>query len=421
MQIKLNKTFYFFLAFFIAFLYWVLDAFAISRLHQSSWIEELFFQTPHSVPLLKCLIAVVLFLTTLVPLFIKPKASKTSLLEFGALEKLSTLLFASLATKFNILKTQESFEKLLHLEASIVLLYTQDHISLYNENLFIKTSFHSKDIFPFRANTYEKSDVEAMVVRCFTEKTPLTQEKIFFNDTPMSIFHFLLQEEETKKTIGALMLVSKDASFIQRHTSLIKKYLPMLTFALLLSLKKEQLEKQLTDYAEESKSRDEHLNLLNYESINEHLFYEFKRHKRYKTELTLMLLEINMFENLSKVFPEEAIVTLKKEFVHVIHKSIRDVDILGKWSHNRFAIVLPNNTFKAGVGLANKLQKIIETAKFLPIGKISCSYGITSLSPKDTLGSFKARAENALTKANLHGGNAIEVSLQNNELDNNTL
>jgi diguanylate cyclase (GGDEF)-like protein len=260
-----------------------------------------------------------------------------------------------------------------------------------------------------------------MVVRCFTEKLPLTQEKIFWNDTPMSIFHFLLQEEETKTVVGALMLVSKDAAFVQRHTSLIKKYLPMLTFALLLSFKKEQLETQFSHYFEKEMIRDEHLNLLNNESINEHLFYEFKRHKRYKTELTLILLEINMFENLSKIFPEEAINALKKEFVLMIHKSIRDVDIFGKWSQNRFAIVLPNNTFKAGVGLANKLQGIMEKTKFLPIGKISCSYGITSLSPKDTLGSFKSRAENALISANLRGGNAIEVSLQNNDLDDNTL
>lgn len=82
---------------------------------------------------------------------------------------------------------------------------------------------------------------------------------------------------------------------------------------------------------------------------------------------------------------------------------------------------MPDSDFRAAMGLAKKLQGILETTKFSKVGKISCSYGITSLAPKDTLGSLKARAENAVVRASIHEGNAIEVKLQHGSLDDNSL
>lgn len=416
----MKKTHYFLLAFFITLLYWVLDAYAHLLIAQSSWMQALLLQTPYSTPLMTSITAVLLFFATLIPLLLKQKPQKESADEFNALEKLSKLLFVSLATKFNVIKAQEKIEELLHLEGSLLFIYDKENFSLYNENEFIKSTFRSKDIFPFRTN-HERSVVEEVAVRCFIEKTPFAKDAIKINKMPITLFSFLLKEEETQTIIGNLMLASNDPDFIEKHQPLIDKYILMLTFALSLAFKKEHLEKLNAQYSNESGSFDKILNVLNYEKIDEYLFYEFKRHKRYRTELTLMLIEINMFENLSKVFPQDSIITLKKEFIQLIHKYIREVDIFGKWSKDRFAILLPDSDFRAAMGLAKKLQGILETTKFSKVGKISCGYGITSLAPKDTLGSLKARAENAVVRASIHEGNAIEVKLQHGSLDDDSL
>jgi GGDEF domain-containing protein len=110
---------------------------------------------------------------------------------------------------------------------------------------------------------------------------------------------------------------------------------------------------------------------------------------------------------------------LKKDFIQLVKKNTREVDIFGKWTNDQFALLLPDVDFRAGQRVAQKLQAALDETKFARIGKISCSYGITSLSPKDTVGSFKARAESALVSASAKEGNAIEVKLQTTELNHN--
>ena len=119
-----------------------------------------------------------------------------------------------------------------------------------------------------------------------------------------------------------------------------------------------------------------------------------------------------MLKNLSKVFPAEVITTLKKDFIQLVKNHTREVDIFGKWTNDQFALLLPDVDFRAGQKVATKLQTILEETKFARVGKLSCSYGITSISPKDTIASFKARAESALASASMKEGNAIEVKLQ---------
>jgi hypothetical protein len=106
----MKKIHYFLLAFFITLLYWVLDAYAHLLIAQSSWMQALLLQTPYSTPLMTSLTAVLLFFATLIPLLLKQKPQKESADEFNALEKLSKLLFASLATKFNVIKAQEKID-----------------------------------------------------------------------------------------------------------------------------------------------------------------------------------------------------------------------------------------------------------------------------------------------------------------------
>ncbi|MCD8478636.1 MAG: hypothetical protein LRY68_12830 [Sulfurospirillum sp.] len=95
--------------------------------------------------------------------------------------------------------------------------------------------------------------------------------------------------------------------------------------------------------------------------------------------------------------------------------------MFGKWSKDRFAILLPDSDLEQPWDLQKNCKVFWRQQKFSKVGKISCSYGITSLAPKDTLGSLKARAENAVVRASIHEGNAIEVKLQHGSLDDNSL
>lgn len=414
----MNKNHYVILAFIITFLYWVLDAYTNASLYGTSWMDEMLLKTPHSLIFIKLLTAGLLFTLTLSPLFFTKRLqtkTKASLNEFGELQRIADILFSSLSTKINIVKSLEILEEILHLEATLLFVYNKETFSLYNENEFIKASFRSKEILPFRAST-TRSVVEEFAVNCYLEKRLTSELEVKIDKQPITLFSFALQEYRSEKPFGNLMLASRDGKFIEENRALIEKFTQMLTFALSLAAKKELLQNLNSQYSSDTNSHfDKVLNVINFSKVQEHIDHEYKRHKRYHTALTLVLIDITMLKNLTKIFPAEAVMALKKDFIQLVKKNTREVDIFGKWTNDQFALLLPDVDFRAGQRVAQKLQAVLEETKFARVGKISCSYGITSLSPKDTVGSFKARAESALIAASTKEGNAIEVKLQTTE------
>lgn len=414
----MSKNHYVILAFIITFLYWVLDAYTNASLYGAPWMDEMLLKTPHSLIFIKLLTAGLLFTLTLSPLFFTKRLqtkTKASLNEFGELQRIADILFSSLSTKINIVKSLEILEEILHLEATLLFVYNKETFSLYNENEFIKASFRSKEILPFRAST-TRSVVEEFAVNCYLEKRLTSELEVKIDKQPITLFSFALQEYRSEKPFGNLMLASRDGKFIEENRALIEKFTQMLTFALSLAAKKELLQNLNSQYSSDTNSHfDKVLNVINFSKVQEHIDHEYKRHKRYHTALTLVLIDITMLKNLTKIFPAEAVMALKKDFIQLVKKNTREVDIFGKWTNDQFALLLPDVDFRAGQRVAQKLQSVLEETKFARVGKISCSYGITSLSPKDTVGSFKARAESALIAASTKEGNAIEVKLQTTE------
>lgn len=414
----MNKNHYVILAFIITLAYWTLDAYTNVSLYGSSFMDEMLLKTPHTLSFIKLLTAGLLFALTLTPLFFNQRThanTQASLNEFGELQRIADILFSSLSTKINVIKSLEILEETLHLDASLLFIYNKETFTLYNENEFIKASFRSKEILPFRAST-TRSEVEEFAVNCYLEKRLASHIEIKIDKKPITLFSFALQEYRSEKPFGNLVLATRDAKYVEENRALIEKFTQMLTFALSLAVKKELLQNLNSQYSSDTNSHfDKVLNIINFSKVQEHIDHEYKRHKRYHTALTLVLIDISMLKNLTKIFPAEVVMALKKDFIQLVNKNTREVDIFGKWSNEQFALLLPDVDFRAGQRVAQKLQAILEETKFARVGKISCSYGITSLSPKDTVGSFKARAESALVAASTKEGNAIEIKLQTTE------
>lgn len=414
----MNKNHYVILAFIITLAYWTLDAYTNVSLYGSSFMDEMLLKTPHTLSFIKLLTAGLLFALTLTPLFFSQRVhtnAQASLDEFGELQRIADILFSSLSTKINVIKSLEILEETLHLDASLLFIYNKETFTLYNENEFIKASFRSKEILPFRAST-TRSEVEEFAVNCYIEKRLASHIDIKIDKKLITLFSFALQEYRSEKPFGNLVLATRDAKYVEENRALIEKFTQMLTFALSLAAKKELLQNLNSQYSSDTNSHfDKVLNIINFSKVQEHIDHEYKRHKRYHTALTLVLIDITMLKNLTKIFPAEVVMALKKDFIQLVNKNTREVDIFGKWSNEQFALLLPDVDFRAGQRVAQKLQAILEETKFARVGKISCSYGITSLSPKDTVGSFKARAESALVAASTKEGNAIEIKLQTTE------
>jgi len=400
-------------AFIAVMLYWFIDAYANVLLYHSALSDELLLKSSHTHAFFKILIALLIGASSLMPLLYRPlEKSEASVRveDLDLLRGLSEILFSSLSTKINITKSLEKLETLLSLHAVILFVYQKETLLLYNENEFIKRAFRSKEIFPFKSNT-SSSDVEVVASTCFVEKRPFSEDRIKSDGETYTLLSFMLKEDKSDKAIGNLMLVSKDAKRLSSYTQTIERFGEMLSFIMLLQGKKEHLEQLNVQTSNENHHYDKNLNIITHIKVLEHIDYEFNRNKRYRTEVTLMIFEIDMLKNLSTIFPAELIFTLKKDFIAMIRKNIRDVDIFGKWNNEQFALLLPNVDFRAAQSLAKKLQGLLHEHKFTRMGKLSCSFGITSIAPKDTLGTFRTRAESALALATSRSDGSIEVKL----------
>jgi diguanylate cyclase (GGDEF)-like protein len=394
-------------------LYWVLDAYSNVVLYHSALGNELLLKSSHAHPFFKIIIALLVGGVGLMPLFYRPldkREAQTRVEDLEMLRGLSEILFSSLSTKINVTKSLEKLENLLSLHSVILFVYQKETLLLYNENDFIKRSFRSKEIFPFKSNP-SSSEVEVVASTCFVEKRPFSEDRIKSDGETYTLLSFMLKEDKSDKAIGNLMLASKDAKRLSLYTQTIERFTEMLSFILLLQGKKEHLEQLNVQTSNENHHYDKNLNIMTHIKVLEHIDYEFNRNKRYRTEVTLMIFEIDMLKNLSTIFPAELILTLKKDFIAMIRKNIRDVDIFGKWNNEQFALLLPNVDFRAAQSLAKKLQGLLHEHKFTRMGKLSCSFGITSIAPKDTLGTFRTRAESALALATSRSDGSIEVKL----------
>lgn len=406
----MKKSYYIALAFIASFLYWTLDAYANVSLYKTLFLDEFLLRSSHTLVFTKLLCVLLIFIVLRAPYFIIQKKTSAPLADAEPFKDLSIvmeILFSSLSTKINIIKSLEKIEELLSLHSIVLFLYTKDTITLYNENPFIQAHFRSKEVFPFRAQK-DIDSIEHIATTCFLEKRLYSKDSFKENSRTYTAHSFGIKEERSDKLLGSVMLVSQhtDLSLL-----LIERYCEMLSYVLSYNAKKENLEKMDTHFSQENGHFDKALSIMNYMKLQESIEHEYKRQKRYHIHVTLLLIEINLLKNLLNVFPAELIVAFKKDFIALIRASIREVDVLGKWNNEQFAILMPNVDFQAAQAVAKKIKLLLEEKKFTRIGKITCSFGITSLSQKDTIGTFRLRAESALSLASSREGNAIEVKL----------
>lgn len=410
----MEKKYFYMRSFSTTLLYWCLDAYTHMVLYGSSFESEFFLKSPHNDPSIKLTIAFIIFLATFLPYFrtdydVKNKTDEPCIQELDTLKQLSEILYSPLSPKINITKSLETLTTMLGLETSILFIYNKDTLSIYNESPFVKSYFKGKELFPFRPNA-TLSPIEKIVHKCFLEKRAFSQESVLVENKKLVLTSFILKESKSEYILGNLMLVFKDTNVSEATIQLLRKFIEHLCFTLSIAIKKENFA-TLNAPSIDSTDIDKELSILTYLKLMERIEREFKRNRRYHTGLTLMLIEIPMLKNLINIFPPEAIQILKKDFINLVKKNIREADVFGKWTNEQFALLLPDVDFRAAQGVAKKIQTILENHKFTYIGKISCSFGITSLSSKDALSGFRLRAESALTLASSKEGNQIEVKL----------
>lgn len=141
-------------------------------------------------------------------------------------------------------------------------------------------------------------------------------------------------------------------TFIVRIKAHIRNYLLMKE----LEIKnKELLELSVTDGL---------TRIYNHRHIVQLLKDEVSRSKRYGTDLSVLLLDLDNFKRVNDTYGHQVGDEVLTKIAQTIKKSIRDSDDVGRYGGEEFLVVLPNATIDEAEKVGNHLRKIVEALTY---------------------------------------------------------
>lgn len=143
----------------------------------------------------------------------------------------------------------------------------------------------------------------------------------------------------------------------------------------------------------------------------EEVFHAHQKLKdRYGITLFLLMLDIDDFKIINDTYGHNTGDSVLKELTVLIGRSIRRSDLFIRWGGEEFAVLLrypnPGNVMKT----VEHIRRQVEEHSFQSIAHLTCSFGITSIHPNDSLEEVIERADKALYRAKEDGKNCVRSS-----------
>ncbi len=155
-------------------------------------------------------------------------------------------------------------------------------------------------------------------------------------------------------------------------------------------------------------SKDSLTNIYNRRSLDEFLLQETTKAKRYKNDLSLIILDIDHFKQTNDEFGHQVGDEVLIEMTKIISNNIRNSDVFGRWGGEEFLLLLPQTKKENGYDVAENIRKKIEYHKFKEVGKKTISLGVSTFNHKEDVFTFIKRADTAMYNAKKNGRNRVE-------------
>jgi len=151
--------------------------------------------------------------------------------------------------------------------------------------------------------------------------------------------------------------------------------------------------------------------LANRRACEEALHAEIVRADRLGTPLTLVVGDLDDFKAVNDEHGHAAGDDVLRIFADVLHETVRESDVAGRWGGEEFLLLLPGADGDGAVQLADRVRRALASR---PVGgragsfTVTCSFGVAEYSPgTDPVALFSA-ADRALYRAKRDGKNRVE-------------
>ncbi len=154
--------------------------------------------------------------------------------------------------------------------------------------------------------------------------------------------------------------------------------------------------------------------LYNRSCFEEKIESETTRAKRYKTNLSILIVDFDKFKAINKKYGYDTGDAILTTSAALIQSMVRDSDVVCRYGGEEFGIVLPNTDVNGARILAGRIRKKIADHKFEKdsnLLKLTVSIGIATYNPSTdkTFSTLIKRALNASASAADDGGNQIKT------------
>ncbi|MDD5700855.1 MAG: diguanylate cyclase [Dehalococcoidales bacterium] len=158
---------------------------------------------------------------------------------------------------------------------------------------------------------------------------------------------------------------------------------------------------------------DELTGLSNRRNFDESINREIRRHFRYGSMLSLIMMDLDQFKGYNDSLGHINGDKLLKKSAHIIQKNCREVDMCFRYGGDEFSILLPNTSGENACTVAERIRENIELAMAKERTPVRVSMGIASwpndgITPEDLITS----ADQALYYSKRTGGNRVCVAAQ---------
>lgn len=174
--------------------------------------------------------------------------------------------------------------------------------------------------------------------------------------------------------------------------------------------------KELKDTLGVATTTDELTGLNNRKYLHERLDAEISRAKRYKTQLSCLLFDIDFFKVVNDMYGYDWGDVLLKSLAEKLKSLVRKEDVLTRYGDEEFMLVLPNTSEENAFLFAERFRRDIEKMEFIPAGEeerhpITISGGISTYpcleNAEEDANTVIRYAEHALYNAKKRGKNKI--------------
>ncbi|MBN2244806.1 MAG: GGDEF domain-containing protein, partial [Candidatus Aminicenantes bacterium] len=143
---------------------------------------------------------------------------------------------------------------------------------------------------------------------------------------------------------------------------------------------------------------------------------EIERSRRFKHPLVVAMIDIDHFKKVNDSYGHAAGDILLKNIAFLISQNIRKIDCLARYGGEEFILLLPETNIKPGLGINEKLRKIVGESSFYlregdPPCRVTISIGLASwqgAGKEGTAEKLLSTADRALYQAKNSGRNRVE-------------